>query len=145
MFPGNSLPLEFDPRPQYQSAGLPTTDLGRLKSDLITVRVTDESVPDAGKERYALSLSIHGIERAGIEGGTRAAEDLITAATTGLDDEPVVPAARFGPGRPTFADVLRESIIYFTYPEPRRLAAWLDHRGRVLLPALQRQRGRPQP
>ena len=117
MFPGNTLPLEFDPRPQHLSAGLPTTDLGRQKSDLITVRVTDESVPDAGKERYALSLSIHGIERAGIEGGTRAAEDLITAFTTGLDDEPVVPDS-VRPDAPTFAEVLRESIIYFTYPNP---------------------------
>ena len=43
------------------------------------MRVTDESVPDAGKKRYALSLSIHGIERAGVEGGTRAMEDLVTA------------------------------------------------------------------
>jgi hypothetical protein len=117
MFPGNNLPLEFNPRPQHLSAGLPTTDLARRKSDLITVRVTDETVPDAGKERYALSLSIHGIERAGIEGGTRAAEDLITAFTTGVDDEPVVPES-VRPGAPTFADVLRESIIYFTYPNP---------------------------
>ena len=47
------------------------------------LRVTDETVPDKGKKRMALSLSIHGIERAGVEGGTRAMEDLVTAATAG--------------------------------------------------------------
>ena len=75
--------LEFDPKAEFESAGLPTSTLDRAKSNLIVVRVTDETVPDAGKKRYALSLSIHGIERAGAEGGTRAMEDLVTAATTG--------------------------------------------------------------
>ena len=96
--PGNNLPLEFDPKPEYKSAGLPTTTLGRESADLIVVRVTDESVPDAGKKRYALSLSIHGIERAGVEGGTRAMEDLVTAATTGRSNDPVVPANPEVPG-----------------------------------------------
>ena len=117
MFPGNDQPLEFDPKPEYRSAGLPTPTLERQRSDLVTIRVTDESVPDAGKERYALSLSIHGIERAGVEGGTRAAEDLITAATTGRDAEPVVPAS-VDPDAPSFAEVLKNTIIYFTYPNP---------------------------
>jgi hypothetical protein len=116
-FPGNNLPLEFDPKPEYQSAGLPTSDLGRKKSDIYVVRVTDETVPDAGKKRYALSLSIHGIERAGAEGGTRAMEDLVTAATTGRDDDTIVPTD-VDENAPTFADVLRKSIIYFTYPNP---------------------------
>jgi hypothetical protein len=119
VFPGNNVPLEYDPKPEYRSAGLPTSSLGRAKSDLIVLRVTDETVPDAGKERYALSLSIHGIERAGVEGGTRAMEDLVTAETTGRSDEPIVPPEAgldFPP--PTFAEVLRESIIYFTYPNP---------------------------
>src|SRR3954454_21769741 len=57
--PGNNLSPEFTPDPAFISAGLPTNDLSRKKSDLIVVRVTDESVPDAGKKRYALSLSIH--------------------------------------------------------------------------------------
>ncbi|MDX6583698.1 MAG: hypothetical protein QOI10_2882 [Solirubrobacterales bacterium] len=117
MFPGDTQPLEFDPKPQYKSAGLPTSGLGRTKSDLIAIRVTDESVPDAGKKRYALSLSIHGIERAGVEGGTRAAEDLITAITTDKLDQPVVPDS-VKPDAPTFGDVLKHTIIYFTYPNP---------------------------
>ncbi|MEA2450972.1 MAG: hypothetical protein QOG63_2904, partial [Thermoleophilaceae bacterium] len=117
MFPGDSLPLEFDPKAEYVSAGLPTTGLGRRKSDLVVVRVTDESVPDRGKKRYALSLSIHGIERAGAEGGTRAMEDLVTAATTGRSNAPIVPDT-VKKGAPTFADVLKHTIIYFTYPNP---------------------------
>jgi hypothetical protein len=117
MFPGNNLDPEFDPKDEYVSAGLPTTDLGRRKSDLVVVRVTDESVPDEGKKRYALSLSIHGIERAGAEGGTRAIEDLVTAGTLGTSGDPIVPAEVKG-GAPSIEEVLRRTIIYFTYPNP---------------------------
>jgi hypothetical protein len=124
-FDGNNLDLdgdgnadqEFDPKPEYRSAGLPTTTLERQKSDLYVVRVTDETVPDEGKKRFTLSLSIHGIERAGAEGGTRAMEDLVTAATTERSDDPVVPTD-IDPNAPTFDDVLKKSIIYFTYPNP---------------------------
>jgi hypothetical protein len=84
---------------------------------LIVVRVTDESVPDRNKKRYALSLSIHGIERAGVEGGTRAIEDLVTAGTTGRAGQKVVPGSA-NPPSPTFAQVLRNTVIYFTYPNP---------------------------
>ena len=122
--PGNNLSgLEFNPSEAYQSAGLPKSDTSRQKHDLIVVRVTDESVPDAGKKRYALSLSIHGIERAGVEGGTRAMEDIVSAFTTQTSggrtraQEPVVPETVI-PGAPTFADVLKNTIIYFTYPNP---------------------------
>jgi hypothetical protein len=115
--PGNNVPLEFKPDAKYVSAGLPTTDLGRRKSDLMAIRVTDENVPDKGKKRYALSLSIHGIERAGAEGGIRSMEDLVTAFTTKRNGEPIVPKA-VQDGAPTFADVLRKTIIYFTLPNP---------------------------
>lgn len=117
MFPGNGLPPEFTPDPAYQSAGLPTTTLGRDRNDLVVVRVTDESVPDAGKKRMALSLSIHGIERAGAEGGIRTLEDLVTAATSGRSGERILPAGAH-PGAPTFAEALARSIVYFTFPNP---------------------------
>jgi hypothetical protein len=117
-FPGNNLGnFEFTPSSAYVSAGLPTPQLERTKSDLMMVRVTDESVPDAGKKRYAISLSIHGIERAGVEGGTRAMEDLATAATTGKFNERILPAGVHA-ATPTFGDVLKKSIIYFIYPNP---------------------------
>ncbi|MDX6376721.1 MAG: hypothetical protein QOE98_1024, partial [Gaiellaceae bacterium] len=116
--PGNDLDPEFTPKPEFVSAGIPTTTVGRQKSDLMAIRVTDETVPDAGKKRYTLSLSIHGIERAGAEGGTRAMEDIVTAATTeGRLDEAIVPDD-VQKGAPTFRDVLRKTIIYFTYPNP---------------------------
>ncbi|MGI8511534.1 MAG: hypothetical protein ACR2NH_02795 [Solirubrobacteraceae bacterium] len=119
-FPGNNIgEFEFTPKEAYQSAGLPTTDLTRKKSDLFMLRVTDENVPDAGKKRYVLSLSIHGIERAGLEGGTRAMEDLVTAQTTGLAAQRILPAGVKDAGAtPTFDDVLKKSIVYFIYPNP---------------------------
>jgi hypothetical protein len=118
MFPGNNLKtLEFTPNPAFQSAGLPTSTLERARHDLIIVRVTDESVPDAGKKRMALALSIHGIERAGAEGGTRAMEDLVTAAAAGRSNDRILPTAGV-PNAPTFAEALKKSIVYFTYPNP---------------------------
>src|SRR3954462_3474909 len=115
--PGNNLDPEFTPDPSYVSAGLPTTDLGRKKSDLMVIRVTDETVPDKGKKRYALSLSIHGIERAGAEGGIRAMEDLVTAHTTGIAGNKIV-GADVNKNAPSFDDVLKKTIVYVTLPNP---------------------------
>src|SRR3954470_17225876 len=118
-FPGNNLgSWEFTPRGKAHSAGLPTSDAGRTKSDVFVLRVTDETVPDAGKKRIALSLSIHGIERAGVEGGTRAMEDLVTAAYAKRLGKPILTTKGLSVPVPTFGDVLRKTIIYFTYPNP---------------------------
>lgn len=117
-FDGNDLGrLEFKPDPSFISAGLPSA-LSRVSSPLYVVRVTDESVPDAGKERYVVSLSIHGAERQGAEGGTRAMEDLVTAVTTGRLMQPVVTTKEIGVPVPTFGDVLRRAIVYFAWPNP---------------------------
>src|SRR3954470_7699711 len=120
--PVNQLDPESTPRAKSVSAGIPTSDLGRHKSDLMVVRVTDESVPDAGKKRYAPSLSIHGIERAGAEGGIRAMEDLVTAHSLMKDgksfaESPIVPDS-VRKGAPTYDEVLKKTIIYFTLPNP---------------------------
>jgi hypothetical protein len=122
-FPGNGRSPEFTPDPSYVSAGTPTTTLGRAKHELYVVRVTDENIPDADKQRYVVSLSIHGIERAGIEGGVRALEDLVTAATTNVDGrprtgQPILRTKDLGVAVPTFGDVLRQTIIYFVFPNP---------------------------
>ncbi|MBK5305981.1 MAG: hypothetical protein JJD92_04755 [Frankiaceae bacterium] len=45
------------------------------------IRLTDRQVPDAGKKKLFFSLSVHGNERGGLEGGLRAVEDLAVAAT----------------------------------------------------------------
>jgi hypothetical protein len=78
---------------------------------LWVVRVTDEQVPRKGKAQVAVSLSVHGLEAAGREGGIRYIEDL----------------ARWGAAEPTkllysgdtgvpFAEVMRrtETWIAFT-------------------------------
>jgi hypothetical protein len=99
-----------------QSAGIPIQTLDRKKSDLYAVRVTDLRVHTA-KKKFAFSLSIHGIERAGAEGGTRAIEDLVLWAQTdpgrGLLDETLPGASAISVG-----DVLRQSEIWFFYPNP---------------------------
>ena len=122
MWPGNNLSkLEWRPRPEFQSAGLATTTqeqgTGKLKSDLIVVRVTDENVPDENKKRYALSLSIHGIERAGAEGGIRAMEEMVTAVSEGRGDDPVLPKG-VRPNAASFREALANTIVYFTLPNP---------------------------
>lgn len=65
--------------PDALSAGL-WANGERQRHPLILVRVTDETVPAADKQRFAFGLSLHGIERAGVEGGTRAIEDMVTYA-----------------------------------------------------------------
>ena len=51
--------------------------------DIQVVKLTDHSVPDKGKDTLLFSLSVHGNERGGLEGGLRTAEDLAMAATDG--------------------------------------------------------------
>ncbi len=100
-----------------QSAGIPVQTLDRKKSDLYAVRVTDERVGGT-KKKFAFSLSIHGIERAGAEGGTRAIEDLVLWARNepgrGLLDETL----GTGASAISVGDALRQSEIWFFYPNP---------------------------
>jgi Zinc carboxypeptidase len=124
-FPGNNLgSFEFTPKATFRSAGLPGPTLDRVKSDILVARVTDETVPDDDKKRYALSLSIHGIERAGIEGGVRTLEDLVTASTLkGRDgkvlfNSPILKTSGLSVPSPTYGDVLKKTVIYFTFPNP---------------------------
>ncbi len=61
------------------SAGIGTTLSDRERSPLYIVKVTDLTVSEP-KKKIVFSLSMHGIERAGIEGGLRAIEDLVSAS-----------------------------------------------------------------
>ena len=54
-------------------------DTGDGRSILV-VKITDHTVPDKGKQNLFFSLSVHGNERGGLEGGVRTAEDLAIAA-----------------------------------------------------------------
>ena len=59
--------------------------------DIMVIRITDHKVPDKGKETLFFSLSVHGNERGGLEGGLRAAEDLaIAASDTGENPERLI-------------------------------------------------------
>jgi hypothetical protein len=73
-----------------RSAGIPREDLSREQRDLYVVKVTDRSsgTEEADRKHFAFSLSIHGIERAGLEGGIRAVEDLATWAACENGDAP---------------------------------------------------------
>ena len=51
--------------------------------DIQVIKITDHEVPDEGKETLLFSLSVHGNERGGLEGGLRTAEDLAMAAEDG--------------------------------------------------------------
>ena len=51
--------------------------------EILVVKISDRTVPDEGKETLLFSLSVHGVERGGLEGGLRTAEDLAMAAESG--------------------------------------------------------------
>ena len=123
---------------EFLSAGLPQTvpdaqgsGFSRDKAPLYMVRITDESVPIKGKKHFVFPLSIHGIERAGAEGGTRAAEDL---ATWGACEAKVAPdyvqcdhpdnvaphpLLEATPKKSiTAGEALRRSAVFMIYPNP---------------------------
>jgi len=126
----------------YKSAGIPTLFgldedgnpqvLSRERRPLYLFKVTDAQspIPEADRLHFAYSLSIHGIERAGVEGGVRAMEDLITWAACEYDSNAAPACAAEGPFPkkivetptshevPTAGDVLRRSVIYFVPPNP---------------------------
>ena len=107
-----------------QSAGLPNEDLSRDRRDLYAVRVTDRQspVPERERKHFVYGLSIHGIERAGLEGGIRAAEDLVTWAAES-PDQPILEPSNSGP---TAGQVAENAVVYFVLANPD---GW--HRGEV--------------
>jgi hypothetical protein len=121
----------------FKSAGLPVTvdengrGFVRERRPLYMLRITDESVPNKGKKYFVFPLSIHGIERAGVEGGTRAAEDLATwgACETGTapeivdcssdDNKAPHPLLEATPNQSiTAGRALRRSVVFFVYSNP---------------------------
>lgn len=127
------------------SAGLPREDRSRAKRDLYVIKVTNtlegtkvaSPVPEEDRRHFAYALSIHGIERAGVEGGIRAIEDLVTWAACEKhlgDGSPVCEAEGPFPKRilepfaadgdpatdpgPTAGQVLDNAVIYFVLANP---------------------------
>jgi hypothetical protein len=128
--------------PNFESAGVPTLFgldedgnpqvLARDRRPLYLFKVTDAAspIPEADRLHFAYSLSIHAIERAGIEGGLRAMEDLVTWGACETDPNAAPACAAEGPfpkkivetptnhAVPTAGEVLRRSVIYFVPPNP---------------------------
>jgi hypothetical protein len=122
---------------QLRSAGIPREDLTREHRDLFVVKVTDRrsATPEEDRRHFAYSLSIHGIERAGLEGGIRAVEDLATWAACENGDAPGAidcadeastpddPRRLLDPfddeGRsPTAGEALADGVLLFTLSNP---------------------------
>lgn len=113
-----------------QSAGLVRTDLSRERFDLFAIHVTDEEspVPLADRKHVAMMLSLHGDERAGVEGGLRGLEDLVTWAACEDDDRAAPACGAEGPfpkpivepsgSGPTAGELLQESVIVFLLGNP---------------------------
>jgi hypothetical protein len=86
--------------------------------EIQVIKVTDHNVPDEGKETLLFSLSVHGNERGGLEGGVRTAEDLAIAASEGGTIVDGVDNYESSTGRaPTLhehkvADVLAKEAVY---------------------------------
>lgn len=76
--------------------------------DVYVVKITDESVAPDNKRQVALSLSVHGNESAGREGGLRYIEDLATWWNTDRNH-----ALYSGDVSRPLAQVLAETEIYF--------------------------------
>ncbi len=81
---------------------------------MFVVTDRDSPVARADRQRFAFSLSIHGIERAGLEGGVRAAEDLVTWAATAPNTRILEPTN----AGPTAGEALRNNVLYFVLSNP---------------------------
>ncbi|HVE98672.1 MAG TPA: hypothetical protein VNA12_05775 [Mycobacteriales bacterium] len=92
--------------------------------EILVVKLTDHEKPDKGKETLYFSLSVHGNERGGLEGGMRAIEDLAMDAEGGGTIVDGVDNYTSGTGtQPEFheyevADVLAKEAVYFTSFNP---------------------------
>ena len=134
--------------PDFRSAGLPSSVApdedgnlqvnGRERVPLYLFKVTDDqsTVKEADRKHFIYSLSIHGIERAGLEGGVRAMEDLVTWAACENGNADTAPACNpalpdfEGPFPkkivetttnkpvPTAGEALRNAVVYFMLPNP---------------------------
>lgn len=115
---------------ELESAGIPREDLTRDKRPLVVVKVTDSrsSVPEPQRAHFVFSGGMHGIERAGIEGGIRAVEDLVTWTACESDRTAAPTCSEEGPfpkrileptdSGPTAGRVLRQGVVYFILSNP---------------------------
>ncbi|MBW3664066.1 MAG: hypothetical protein KY469_13270 [Actinobacteria bacterium] len=78
--------------------------------DIFVIKITDHTVPDEDKETLLFSLSVHGNERGGLEGGLRTAEDLAMGA-----EDPLGPHGHISDGEPNYTSTTGREPIFHTY------------------------------
>ncbi|MDQ3955990.1 MAG: hypothetical protein M3285_10645 [Actinomycetota bacterium] len=87
--------------------------------DIFVAKLTDHKVRDKGKQTLLFSLSVHGDEKGGIEGGVRSLEDLAIAAEEGSKITDGIKGYKSTTGRkPAFhsysvREVLKKEVVYF--------------------------------
>jgi hypothetical protein len=85
--------------------------------DILVIRITDHEAPDEGKETLFYSLSVHGNERGGLEGGLRTAEDLAMGA-----EDPTGPYGYISDGVPNYKSTTGRQPTFHSYPVREVLA-----------------------
>lgn len=116
--------------------GLPSASGALDKSPLYLIKVTapDEAqlvedvqpIPEPDRDHFVWSLSMHGIERAGVEGGVRAIEDLVTWGVNEpermmletYDSEDISTINGHGAKNLRVGEILMRSVSYFILSNP---------------------------
>ena len=103
-------PKVIDVDPIGALVGMPgVKSVGDRKIHVITV--TDESVDDAGKVDLYISMSIHGLERAGLEGSVRFIEDIARGWDAEQDGEDPYLLSNGDPDRPYFREMTASQVL----------------------------------
>jgi hypothetical protein len=91
--------------------GAPELNVSAGGRQIPVVEVTDESVPDEGKIDLYISMSIHGLERAGLEGGVRFLEDIAKAFYRERDGGAPMVLAGGDPSNPHYAEMTATEVL----------------------------------
>jgi hypothetical protein len=91
--------------------GDPTLGKSAGGRDIPVIEVTDESVPDDDKVDLYISMSIHGLERAGLEGGVRFMEDIAKAFYRERDGGAPMRLANGDPANDWFAEMTATEVL----------------------------------
>jgi hypothetical protein len=118
----------IDVTPIGELIGDPELNASAGGRDIPVVEITDESVPDDDKIDLYFSMSIHGLERAGLEGGVRFIEDIAKAFYTERDGGDPYILSNGDPGTAfyremTATEVLQTARLVFVNLNPDGWAA----------------------
>ena len=121
-------PDVVDVTPIGDLVGAPELNASAGGRDIPVIEITDESVPDDDKTDFYFSMSIHGLERAGLEGGVRFMEDIAKAFYTERDGGETYVLANGNPDNEfyrqmTATEVLQSARLVFVNLNPDGWAA----------------------